>query len=62
MTPFGGYQLGKTYLIAYWQKTCKVIELRDNVPVWGWLVTVQWEDGHTSTHCTPLDKRDRQLD
>ena len=59
---YGGYQLGKTYHIAYWGRNCTVIQLQDNVPVWGWLVTVEWEDGRIATHCTPLGKRDKLID
>lgn len=59
--PFGGHEVGKTYHCAYWGRKYTVLEAQ-NVDDWrGWEVTVQWEDGHQTTHCTPLDKRDREV-
>jgi hypothetical protein len=55
----GGYELGKTYRIAYWQQNCTVLAVKGEG--WDWSVTVQWDDGRIGTHCTPLDKRDKEV-
>ena len=57
----GGYKEGVSYRSAYWGKTFRVVKIHDPytaIPWSEWAVTVQWEDGSTSTHCTPLDKKD----
>lgn len=51
------HELGKTYLCGYWGQTYTVTAVDHDVPVWGTTVTVLWEDGRTTTHCTPLDPR-----
>lgn len=57
----GGYKEGVSYRSAYWGKTFRVVKIHDPytaIPWSEWAVTVEWEDGSTSTHCTPLDKKD----
>ena len=51
------HELGRTYLCGYWHRTYTVTAIHTDVPVWGTTVTCLWEDGETTTHCTPLDPR-----
>jgi hypothetical protein len=63
--PNGGYELGKTYFDHYWQSRFTVTAIHEPytaIPWSHWAVTVQWEDGHFTTHCTDLDKRDKVLE
>lgn len=57
----GGYKEGVTYRSTYWGKTYRVIQIHapyTAIPWSDWAVTVEWEDGNTSTHCTPLSEKD----
>ena len=49
------YELGKTYWCGYWEKSFiveKVVPICDG---YSQEVTVLWEDGNRTTHCTTLD-------
>ena len=53
--------VGGIYRSGYWNKnyTVTAIEITDGT---AWTMTVSWEDGRTTTHCTPWDnKRDTVL-
>jgi hypothetical protein len=52
MAQVKSYVVGQNYHDGYWQKDFIVLKVDG---IW---VTIQWEDGKTSTHCTPLDERD----
>lgn len=56
------YELGKTYFISYWRQHCTVKALHTNYGWMGNAVTVEWEDGHTTTHCTPLGPKDKLIE
>jgi hypothetical protein len=58
---YGGYELGKTYFSNYWRKKFTVIQLHDKLGWMDWAVTVLWEDGSITTHCTPFGKRDYEI-
>jgi hypothetical protein len=59
--PNGGHELGKTYFCAYWRKSYTVLQIHDKSGWMDWAVTVKWEDGSQTTHCTALDKRDYEV-
>ena len=48
---------GRTYWCGYWSQTYTCTAVHHDVPVWGETYTCVWEDGHTTTHSTPLDPR-----
>lgn len=53
--------VGGMYRSGYWRRnyTVTAIEITDGT---AWSMTVQWEDGDTTTHCTAWDrKRDAVL-
>jgi galactose mutarotase-like enzyme len=58
---YGGYEIGKTYFIAYWRTNCTVTALHGKGDWMDWSVTVKWEDGHSTTHSTTRDKRDKEI-
>lgn len=50
---------GKTYYCEYWQNTYTVLQVKENVPVWGTEVTCRWaanrsREAHITTHSTRL--------
>jgi hypothetical protein len=54
------HELGKTYWSGYWLRWYKIIDVEKNDRVT--YVTAQWDDGHTTRHCTSLDVyRDYEL-
>lgn len=58
-----GYEVGSTYLNKYWNEKYTVLEIHDMKP-FGWsdsAVTVKWESGHKTTHCTPFSKNDVKI-
>jgi hypothetical protein len=60
----GGFELNKSYHSRYWNQSFTVIAIHEPhtvIPWSNWAVTVQWEDGNCTTHCTTRDKRDREL-
>lgn len=59
--PYGGHELNKTYFCSYWRQRFTVLRLHDNLGWMDWAVTVRWEDGHETTHCTNLGKRDYEV-
>ena len=59
LTLFGGYELGKTYFCNYWRANHTITAVHPANDKRGWYVTSTWDDGHTTTHCTALDKRDK---
>ena len=51
------YELGKTYFCGYWNQSFKVIDFTPKTNDWrGWSVTVHWQDGQITNHCTSLDR------
>ncbi len=48
------YEVGKTYFCGYWRQIYEVLEYQENVPIWGWEVTVKWQDGRVRKHSTAL--------
>ncbi len=58
---YGGYELGKAYLCSYWRQTHTITHLHPPTDTHGWFVTSLWDDGHSTTHCTALSKRDKVL-
>lgn len=55
----GGHEEGKAYYIDYWQQYALVTAL--NNPNGDWYVTYKWQDGHSTTHCTSLGRRDEEV-
>lgn len=51
------YEVGKYYWCGYWKKYYKVLDVEYSTSGYLLNVTVQWQDGRTSTHKTPLDPR-----
>lgn len=50
----GGHEVGKKYYCGYWRQVYEVLEIQENVPVWGWQAVCKWNDGHINSHCTKL--------
>ena len=53
LPPNASHECGKLYWSGYWQKLYKVLTIDENDILNH--VTVEWEDGTTTTHCTKLD-------
>jgi len=53
LSPNATHEVGKLYWSGYWQKFYKVLSINDYDIVNH--VTVEWEDGKITTHCTKLD-------
>lgn len=51
---FGGHKAGHKYYCGYWHQVYEVLEIQENVPVWGWQVVCKWQDGEINSHCTSL--------
>ena len=51
------HETGCTYWCGYWGQTYTCTAVDHDAPVWGETYTCVWEDGHTTTHSTPLDPR-----
>jgi len=56
----GGYELGKTYKSYYWNQTFRVEKIH-NEGEGNWFVTVLWQDGSTTTHCTQRGIHDKEV-
>jgi len=51
-------RIGGRYWSGYWQSVYTVTGIDDRHGWWGErLLTVQWPDGHSTTHSTPWDER-----
>jgi hypothetical protein len=46
---------GGRYFNGYWGEEYTVTEIGPSGP--GQMMTVEWRDGHQTTHCTPWDQR-----
>ena len=56
------YEVGKYYWCGYWQKYYKVLAVGYKDYGYPKSVTIRWEDGRVTTHCTSLDsKKDYEL-
>jgi hypothetical protein len=54
--------IGGRYLCGYWQQEYVVLAFGAGMSGSDWSVTVRWEDGRTTSHCTPWDsRRDRVI-
>ena len=51
------YEKNHVYFCGYWHKYFKVIDIKNNVPVWNTLYIVQWENGEISSHATKADRK-----
>lgn len=52
----GPQQVGGRYYNAYWGQTYEVLAIDDQPDSWGpWEITVRWDDGRDTTHCTAWD-------
>ncbi len=51
----GPRRVGGHYWDGYWNREYIVEHIELHVPIWDFLVTVRWPDGHKTTHCTPWD-------
>jgi hypothetical protein len=59
----GPRKVGGRYYNGYWGQEYEVLKIDDNPDSWGpWEMTVLWDDGRETTHCTGWDpKRDRVI-
>lgn len=59
----GPRKVGGRYYNGYWGQEYEVLKIDDNPDSWGpWEITVRWDDGRESTHCTGWDpERDRVI-
>lgn len=59
----GPHKVGGRYYNGYWGQEYEVLSLETDTGDWrGWEITVRWEDGRTTSHCTAWEpKRDRVL-
>jgi len=55
--------VGGRYHSGYWNQEYEVLEIRTNVPVWGWEISVRWRGGRNITHHSTAwnYRRDRVL-
>lgn len=53
LAPRAKHEVGNMYWSGYWQKFYKVLSVNEDDILNH--VTVEWEDGNTTTHCTELD-------
>jgi hypothetical protein len=49
-------EVGKTYYCSYWQKSYKVLEIKEH-SIWGEVYKCLWSDGTINTHGTKLDPK-----
>lgn len=54
-TVIGPRKVGGRYRNGYWGKTYTVTAIETAGTSWS--MTVRWEDGHSTTHCTAWDSR-----
>lgn len=55
----GPRKAGGRYFCGYWKQEYDVLSVADNGRA-GWRMTVRWEDGRETSHCTSWDAaRDR---
>jgi len=61
-SPIGPQQVSGRYFCGYWQQSYEVLAIA-GAGTSNWSITVRWEDGTRTAHCTPWDsKRDRVID
>lgn len=62
MNGVGPRRVGGRYFNGYWQQGYEVVAIGAEIPWADWSITVLWDDGRTTTHCTAWEpKRDRVL-
>ena len=59
MTRLGPQVPGGRYFCSYWRKEYTVLFIDWTTNRDSWLMTVKWEDGRISRHCTAWDKKDQ---
>lgn len=57
LDPGETWQAGKLYFCGYWHKAFRVVEIQEEVPVWGTVYRVLWSDGTENAHSTRPDPR-----
>lgn len=53
----GPQRVGGRYRSAYWGEEYEVLEINRNTDV-GWQMTVRWDDGRVTMHCTAWEEND----
>ena len=53
----GPRRVGGRYYCGYWRQEYEVLAIHHGAPVWGWLISVRWDDGRITHHATAWDPR-----
>jgi hypothetical protein len=59
----GPQRVGGRYYCGYWGKEYDVLDIDTDRTAWpAWQITIRWEDGRETSHCTAWDAdRDRVI-